>query len=258
VSVHTEKGHLMAYLDGELASAERAALDTHLRTCLSCRHALASVQRRASVVSGALMLLDHPAATARAWATVEAALGPETGRDGSSLRGRGWVGGRWALARAAGLVLLLAGGAAAAVVPGSPVRAWLFGDDAPAVATTGADALIAPAAASGSWTRAVDGRVTLDLVAPVGTEVAVVMGGSRAGVQGPADTHYTSLDDGHLRAEASGGPLLVEFPADVRSATLWVNGVEVLRLEGGQVVASPADASGTLAPDREGLHFTVR
>lgn len=260
MTTHVEDGRLTAYLDHELPAHERSELETHLRACLPCRHALGRVRQRIEVVRGAFALLDRPAPTDEAWRAVQAALGDGAAADiGPARRSRGWSPARWTLARAAGLVLVLAGGAAAAVVPGSPVRAWLFGDGAATGSTAAVDAATAaPLAESGSWTRPVDGRVVIELAIPAGSEVRVIQAGERAGVVGPADARYTSREDGHLAAEAGGGPVRVELPAGIGDATLRVNGADVLVVRGGIAVRTPDDARGALTDTLEGLRFVAR
>lgn len=269
---HTSDGVLLAYLDHELAGDQRTNVDAHLNECLTCRRALGEVRGRADLVSDALSLVDRPAPMDEAWITVQAAVQARaaTGAGDSSragagrapvAKGRAWVPARRSLARAAGLVLLFAGGAAAAAIPGSPVRGWLFGED-PAEPVAGPvteeAASAAMAAESGSWTRAVDGVVRLAVDAPAGTDVEVRWTGRRAGIQGPADTRYASEADGQLGARAEGGPLRVELPVGIRAATLRVNGAVVLEIVEGRVSTAPAGARGTLEPDGEPLYFEVR
>lgn len=273
---HTSDGVLLAYLDHELAGDQRSNVDAHLNECLTCRRALGEVRGRADLVSDALSLVDRPAPIDEAWITVHAAVqarvatgagdpsragavAPRTGAVPPG--GRAWVPARWSLARAAGLVLLFAGGAAAATIPGSPVRSWLFGDDPmqPMASPATEEAASATVTAeSGSWTRAVDGVVRLALDAPAGTDVEVRWTGQRAGIQGPADTRYASEADGQLGARAEGGPLRVELPVGIRAATLRVNGAVVLEIVEGRVSTAPAGARGTLEPDGEPLYFEVR
>src|ERR1051326_8534387 len=52
---HVDEGTLHAYLDGELSSSERAAVDAHLGQCGECRAALAeerALLERASALLG--------------------------------------------------------------------------------------------------------------------------------------------------------------------------------------------------------------
>ncbi len=61
---HVDEGTLHAYLDGELPSAERTTLETHLAECASCRAMLAeerALLERASAVLGATRPAERPA-----------------------------------------------------------------------------------------------------------------------------------------------------------------------------------------------------
>ena len=207
---HAATGQLLAFLDGELPVAERASLSKHLGECLDCRRRLDGARSRATAVSTALSALDVPAPTNAAWASVQATLAPlpgaRTGRHtGPSLF-------RWPLARAAGLVLLLAGGAAAAVIPGSPVRAWIFGDATPVPTTTADAELGARAAVLGAMADPEGGAVAVVLTVPAESEIVVQQRGTRAGVFGPEGTGFTS-GAGRLEARAPAGPVRIELPA---------------------------------------------
>ena len=61
---HVDEGTLHAYLDGELPSAERAALEAHLAGCATCRGNLIeerSLRERASAVLGSARPAERPA-----------------------------------------------------------------------------------------------------------------------------------------------------------------------------------------------------
>src|SRR5216110_2221922 len=61
---HADEGTLHAYLDGELPSAERAALEAHLAECATCRATLAeerALLERASALLGAARPVERPA-----------------------------------------------------------------------------------------------------------------------------------------------------------------------------------------------------
>ena len=61
---HVDEGTLHAYLDGELPSTERAALEAHLAQCEACRARLGeerALLERASVLLGAARPLERPA-----------------------------------------------------------------------------------------------------------------------------------------------------------------------------------------------------
>jgi hypothetical protein len=61
---HVDEGTLHAYLDAELPSAERAALEAHLAACATCRANLTeerSLRERATAVLGAARPVERPA-----------------------------------------------------------------------------------------------------------------------------------------------------------------------------------------------------
>ena len=61
---HVDEGTLHAYLDGELPSTERAAVEAHLADCAACRGNLTeerSLRERASAVLGSARPTERPA-----------------------------------------------------------------------------------------------------------------------------------------------------------------------------------------------------
>src|SRR5207249_2573904 len=61
---HVDEGTLHAYLDGELPSAERAALEAHLADCATCRANLTeerALRERATAVLGSARPAERPA-----------------------------------------------------------------------------------------------------------------------------------------------------------------------------------------------------
>lgn len=112
---HLGEGTLQEWLDGELAPGPRAEADAHLAACRECAGELAelrSLNARASALMG-MVEAAPPMLAAQA-------------RIARHRRGSGAMAqARRALPRAAVLVLAVAGAAAAAVVPGSPVREWV-------------------------------------------------------------------------------------------------------------------------------------
>lgn len=257
--VHTgtgtlDKGVLMAHLDGELPPADAEQVTRHLRECLPCRQALEGARARAGSVSSLLAVLDRPAPTAEAWRRVQAEIAPGAPKARPAPRQPVW---RLPLARAAGVVLVLAGGAAAAIVPGSPLREWISGPDEPAALESSMPAEPTPEA--GTRAALLDGTIDVALSVPVGTEIVVAWSGTgRAGVFGSAIASFDSPDEGRLRADATGGPLRVEIPTDVVDATLRVNGVVVLTIREGEVGRIPEGAEGALERAGEPLRFDAR
>jgi anti-sigma factor RsiW len=102
---HLEEGTLQAFLDDELKPRQRADVAEHLMGCRECRRVKEELVRARSVFSEAVSLLDVDA-------------------PGEAAPRRSLGAGGGAFVKAAGLTLLLAA-AASAAVPGSPVREWL-------------------------------------------------------------------------------------------------------------------------------------
>lgn len=105
---HPNEGALLALIDGELDAPSEAALREHLARCEPCRAELQTLRNDTMELSGALRLLDRAPPVGRAWQGVAVR---RVRRAAVPLR------------RAAAL-LLVAGGALSATVPGSPVRGW--------------------------------------------------------------------------------------------------------------------------------------
>lgn len=130
--LHPWMERLSEYLDGDLAGAERAALEAHLEACDACRTVLEELR---AVVVAAGALRDRPPRN-DLWPAVAARIGadvPRTAVIDLPARRRGLVRGRPAVPRpllAAGLALLLLSGAAVwlavsggALSPGEPAHA---------------------------------------------------------------------------------------------------------------------------------------
>ena len=117
INDHPPDGTLQAYLDGELADTPHAEVERHLIRCGRCRAELQLLRSAADQLSAALTASDVPAPIkppAFAVAQPSRKLAPSGARH---------------LLRAAALVLAVAGVAAAAAIPGSPLRDWLLRKD---------------------------------------------------------------------------------------------------------------------------------
>ena len=108
---HLEESQILAIRDGESVPAEARA---HAATCATCAAAVESAVQRAATIDDVLSALDRPVEPTAARAGVRARLKSEP----SASEGHRWSG--WHLGRAAALLLLSAG--AAAALPGSPIR----------------------------------------------------------------------------------------------------------------------------------------
>jgi len=82
------KNRLQAYYDGELSSAERAAIEIHLAQCEQYRQALAELRQVSGLISAAPLPAIPPAATIRFYAAWDDA---QAFRDRSVLRIASWL-----------------------------------------------------------------------------------------------------------------------------------------------------------------------
>ena len=115
---HPTDGDLLAHMDRELEPGEETRVRDHIESCDACRSRLDILRREAEAFSRSLLVLDDAVATPADPGPIPI-VATEDGVERHRLRSTSW-----SLARAAGLILVLAG-AAAALVPGSPVRSWL-------------------------------------------------------------------------------------------------------------------------------------
>lgn len=253
--IHLDDGVLRAWLDRELASDHSRDVGRHVDECLDCRARVRELRRAEEVVHAALSVLDGPVPGESAWDRVSADLATRDRvvplRPPRSVDRNSW-------ARAAGFVLLFGGGLAAAVLPGSPLRSlWDGGSTLPPPAASGlsaSDAAAAPDFAAGVRAES-QGPVRIEIRAPAGTSVEVVLTGRRAGVFGPATSSF-STGEGWLRAELVEGPVRVELPTDGATARIEVNGRSLVAFDDGRLVRAPSDAATGDEPVR--LRFDVR
>lgn len=260
---HAGEGLLQAYIDGEVDSAAEATLVAHVATCTECGHELEELRGAAATFSGAMRMLAADEQTGRDAArerilrahkaapvgVVERTAPPFTITPIASHRGFGRVA-TGSLARAAALVLLLAGGAAA-MIPGSPLRRWIGSSwdrissvisprpaTHPAVIAAppanlvhelvpGAEMSIAP----------LNGSVSVNVLTEPGSgqlSVRLVETG-RATVQTDSSAHAVGFRTGPGRIEIlhlGTSDALIQIPRALRSATIEVNGKIVLVKDG--------------------------
>lgn len=252
---HLTAAEVLAVRDGEDGPSTEEHR-SHLEACASCREAVDAARLRAKRVEAALppgpdlSRTDLDVARARVRARLGAgsgsgSRGADAGRERRVAPPVGAWGGLGSLARAAGLVLLLAGGAAA--FPGSPVREWLdarFGESTVAVApATEAEAETAAAAPAETGIRLLveSGPVEVGLrgLAPGDRVVVERADGPELAVFAPDGSRFRSADGG-VEAEAAGGPVRVRLPSGVAPVTLRVDGRVWLRwTEAGAATPGP-------------------
>lgn len=228
---HLDEGTLLAVRDGGSTSD---AVRAHLESCAACRTALAAARARAEAIESTLTALDRPVEPTAAKAGVRARLG--TGTTRASRASRSWWSGTH-LGRAAGLLLVTAG-AAAAALPGSPLRSfWVpSGPPEPAPGATVQDAATETGAAehrasfsgedgTGIAVAVTDGSVHVIVRgADPGTDLAVTWTQqSSARVIAPAGSRFTYAA-GRIEVDASRGDIRVELPRDAGEVSLEVDG----------------------------------
>ncbi|HSM62006.1 MAG TPA: hypothetical protein VK849_14450 [Longimicrobiales bacterium] len=251
--MHLDEGRLLALRDGA------ADLDFdarhHLGHCEACHEAFQAARLRVSAIAGALATLDRAVNHEAARAAVRARVAGHTARTAGTRSVVGAAPRRvtHGLSRAAGLVLLTAAGAAAAL-PGSPVRRWVGGllSGEAEVAATAAEqepaSLMAAPEATGLRVDAAAGplRIVLRNLAP-GTELRVQwMPGTEAAVFVPVGSRFATAQ-GRVEADLVEGGVRVELPRGRGPLTLEVDGRTFLRvtqdgLEVSGPVASRTDA----------------
>ena len=236
---HLGEGTLQELLDRELPPGPRAEAEAHLASCAACAGELAELRALTERTSALLGLVEaHPPVLA-----AQARFARHR-RSGGALSEA-----RRALPRAAALVLVLAGAAAAAAIPGSPAREWVRGlavserEEQPAVrpapeaAPAPAPVEVAPKAVS---IAPADGsvRIAVGSSSPELRVRARLVPGARAEVTatGAAATARFRTGPGRIEVLGAGpGELVVTLPADAEAAFVEVNGRVLAAKEGGEL-----------------------
>lgn len=259
---HITEDALLAYLDGELESDRRARVAEHVLACDECRHELEELRRRSSLLSDVLPSVEA-AGAGDALSELRARTGEHRGRDrdtdGPRQADADVVGGSpstpagssdggsrrsiRAFLQAAALVLAFAG-AAAAAIPGSPVRTWLVRsvDAVTELFTADAEEAERPDA-TGEALSAVavkpeKGKISIQLTEPAaGLRVRVeLVDSDRARVRAGKSRYRTG--PGRIEVlEPWGEDVYIELPSRAREARVEVDGRGVVRLEGGRLLA---------------------
>jgi hypothetical protein len=243
--MHVAEGRLLAYIDGELPTAERSALESHLATCDACGVELDELRRIGAELRSALAGTDMVAGIApalQAFSERRAALvgAPAAANDfdarrtaaGSSLRFA-----RSSLLKAAALAALVVG-AASAAIPDSPLRDWLeyawdrvtgAPDEQPGITEPPApDQAPEPPQEAEPYRFAPSNggaRVLLRGVDPAALVRVRLIDGARAAVYPPPQaTVQATVRAGELEVLAgrgtAGGTYIVEIPRSVERATV--------------------------------------
>ena len=246
---HRTDGELQAYLDAELHRDEAAVVAQHLMVCTDCRVRLGELRMAAESFRQALGELE----TRFEFPAPGGSLPSLLQRDRTAIARRARFG-RRALSRAA-ILLLVASGAAAAVVPGSPFRELIerltAGGAEPAMVEVPARTVD-----QSITVTPIDGRVSVSVRRFAdGSTIRVRFGSGpdvRARLLSGLSGARFSVGPGSLFVVGTGvstvGDILIELPRGLISATVDLDGKRAL-------VASPdglrrsGDPSG--APEDE-------
>lgn len=233
---HLGEGTLQEWLDGELAPGPRAEADAHLAACRECAGELAELRALGARASALLGMVDAAPPMLAAQAHFA-----RRRRGGGALAHA-----RRALPRAAVLVLAVAGAAAAAVVPGSPVREWV--ERVTVEARDPAPALPAPAPAPPVEAVPAAAPKAVSIL-PEGGKVQVAVTGSSPELRvrarlsdepaaqvtatGAAVSARFRTGPGRIEVVGAGpGEVVVDLPRGAEAAFVEVNGRVVAAKEG--------------------------
>ncbi|HEX6135121.1 MAG TPA: zf-HC2 domain-containing protein [Longimicrobiales bacterium] len=261
--VHAAEGTLQAYLDGEIEGAAAAALSDHVAGCVACAGELEALRRATERVGGALALLDRGATPPMVRAQARLAAKRRGRRLGVARLGT------WSLAKAAMLLLVLAGAGAAAIpdvrraigstfervvqlLSGAPQQVAVPSTEAPAVPETAAPE------AGMTFVAPVGGRVRVILHAPAGRVEVVVrlIDGERARVETVMESAAIRRRAGSGRLELMGlgtGTVTIGIPREVPSAAVEVDG-DVLVYKQGEMLRGSGPAAAERGTE---VRFTV-
>ncbi len=238
---HLTEGTLQALLDGELDVGEAESARRHLAGCVTCESEYGVLRDGSLVFATALSELD---VAVRGPVRSSA---PRVPRRLSFIRG--------ALQRAA--ILVLGFTAAAAAMPGSPIRAWFVEtlDRAGDIVLEERAAVVAPPGVepvrSGVSVSPDEGRLRIVIVRPDpdlrirATIIESPRGGAYATGEAASARFATGLGLVEV-IDARGGELLLEIPADASSATVELDGRLYLTKDGDQLrlLVASGDTSG--------------
>ncbi len=261
---HLHEGRLRALLDGELGEGEADAARAHLDRCGACSGLLAEIEAASVVIGAALHRLDTVAVPAGAREAVMARVGAAGGGAASVTdirsaepaaprRQSAPAPPRFALARAAILVLCF-GGAVATALPASPVRGWIgsgwdraveffagAGSDQAPVEPEIAEAPAQTPEAAGVRLEVAAGElvVLLEDVEP-GTELDVrLVDGFQAAVFAAQPASFRTAE-GRIEVSGGSGRVRVDLPRSVQVASVAVNGRIYITKAGGRLDATGA------------------
>jgi len=242
---HVAEGTLISYLDGALPLQERTEVDRHLDSCSACAFEADELRLAAREFSSALALIDMPIPLLKARAGVEHAMAGTRAVDLSPWRGARRVP---AFLKAAAVVLLVAGGASAAI-PGTPLNrlvvqiadlaSRLVSDDPEPGPVVAVPEQQAPGAATEWGVAPANNRIRISIRGMSdGLHMTVrLVDDTGATVRASASQEIPSAKGGGGVLEISNvtSELIVEIPRAVNRATIEVNGVPYFTKNGQDV-----------------------
>lgn len=236
---HLADADLQAWIDEELDPGDRVSVADHLASCGYCRSALGELRAAADLFRDALVVHD------------ESMRGRRAGEPAAAGWSGVWKPPRWA-GRAAAVTLLIGGATAAAIVPGSPFRDLIFGDDVEPVAEQPAETSSTelPATPGTSISvRPVGGDLRVRVLGfPAGTRIRIMLSDRPVGVaslpDGEANARFV-VAAGLLEVVGPGGDgitstgdgVILQLPRRLRSGVVEVDGAIAVRVSGGRIVA---------------------
>ncbi|MGI9625275.1 MAG: hypothetical protein ACR2QM_00450, partial [Longimicrobiales bacterium] len=244
------EGRIQAFLDLEMLPEGRREFIAEMASDPALAAAVDAQRDRISSVETALDesfgdALDlESAEVAKAWTAVASQIGVtvdtvEAPARATTIRRRNVF--SIPVAKAAGL-LLVAAGAAAAAVPGSPLRDWLENRSAPPPEVVAPEAAVATS--TGVRLPVSDGALLVVLPQPLASErlaVSVVDGDLVEVTAGPGTRFSTS--QGRIELADVTGPVTVLIPKAQALATVEIGGMVYLRKSGERVeVLQEADS----------------
>ncbi len=240
---HLSEGTLQSLLDGELDVDEAETARQHLSGCPTCEADLGVLRSGSLIFATAVSDLDTSARHAGVPFAPSSRVPRRFSLFGSALQ------------RAA--ILVLGFTAAAAAMPGSPIRAWFIDvlDSPREVVLEERAAVPAPPASeptrSGVSVSPDEGRLRIVIVRPA-PELrirAMITESPRGGAYATGEAARARFATGLGLVEvidAEGGELLLEIPADATSATVELDGRLYLTKDGDQLrlLVATGDTSG--------------
>lgn len=231
---HVGDGALLALLDGELTTAERRPVETHVAACRECaarRDEMRFAARRATAALDLLSVpesrLEMPAALREAARRAPAPL--------ASARARRWARlSRRSVAVAAGITVLVAAGAYA--VPGSPVRGWVDGGiDVVAAWIAGDPQVAGDAGPSRVSVDPREGTVRITVVGGhEGTRLTVELSDEETATVTARDASF-HVEPGVIEVAGAADEIRVTLPRDATIGSVVIDESEVVRLEDGEL-----------------------